>query len=159
MRRLVSLQEAQLALRAAVAGGLAAWCAIALALPHPIYAFIAAVIVTDLSPAKSRQMGGRRLIATLIGAILGTALLFLLGAGPMTVTIGVAVAMLLSYALGFGDAARVSAYLCGIVVLEHVDEPLVYAVQRFVETVLGVALAWAISGVPKLFARNQKPDA
>lgn len=121
-----------------------------LSLHHPIYAFIAAVIVTDLSPAQSRRLGLRRILATVIGAVCGAALSQLLGPGPVAVGIAVVSAMLLGTLLGAGDGARVAGYICGIVVLDHTAEPWLYATQRFVETALGVIVAWGISYVPKL---------
>jgi len=139
-----------LAFRAGVAGALATWIAMVLSLQYPIYAFIAAVIVTDLSPAQSRRLGLRRILATVIGAVCGAALSQLLGPGPVAVGIAVVVAMLLGTLLGAGDGARVAGYICGIVVLDHTAEPWLYATQRFVETALGVIVAWGISYVPKL---------
>jgi hypothetical protein len=38
---------------------------------------------------------------------------------------------------------------------DHGDEPWTYAFFRSVETVLGVAVAWSISLVPKLFGGDQ----
>jgi uncharacterized membrane protein YgaE (UPF0421/DUF939 family) len=147
---MIGVRDLQLALRVSAAGGLAAWAAWELSLKHPIYAFIAAVIVTDLSPAQSRRLGLRRIFATILGAACGAIVSAWIGSGPLPVAGGVAVAMLASYALGAGEAARVAGYICGIVVIDHVGEPVVYAAQRFVETFLGVVVAWAISFVPKL---------
>jgi uncharacterized membrane protein YccC len=45
---------------------------------------------------------------------------------------------------------KVAGYICGIVLLEHATEPHSYAFLRFLETVIGVLVAWAISYVPKL---------
>lgn len=150
MNRPVPLSALVLALRAGIAGSLATWIAMVLSLQHPIYAFIAAVIVTDLSPAQSRRLGLRRLLATVIGAVCGAALSQLLGPGPAAVGIAVVSAMLLGALLGAGDGARVAGYICGIVVLDHSAEPWLYATQRFIETAVGVIVAWGISYVPKL---------
>ena len=150
MKLPVPLSAVTLALRAGVAGSLATWIAGVFSLQHPIYAFIAAVIVTDLSPAQSRRLGLRRILATVIGAVCGAALSQLLGPGPGAVGIAVVMAMLLGALLGAGDGARVAGYICGIVVLDHAAEPWLYAAQRFIETALGVIVAWGISYVPKL---------
>lgn len=150
MRNAVQFSAIQLALRAGIAGGVATWIATRAGLEHPLYAFIAAVIVTDLSPAQSRRLGLRRILATMIGAICGAALSQLLGPGSGAVGIAVVLAMLVGSLLGTGDGARVAGYICGIVVLDHSAEPWLYAAQRFGETALGVVIAWAISFVPKL---------
>ena len=150
MRNAVQFSAIQLAFRAGIAGGVATWFATRLGLEHPLYAFIAAVIVTDLSPAQSRSLGHRRILATVIGAICGAALSQLLGPGSGAVGIAVVMAMLAGSLLGAGDGARVAGYICGIVVLDHSAEPWLYAAQRFGETALGVVVAWAISFVPKL---------
>jgi hypothetical protein len=52
--------------------------------------------------------------------------------------------------LGAGEGTRVAGFICGIVVLEHSAEPWLYGAQRFVETVLGVLVAWGVSFLPKL---------
>ena len=70
--------DIQLALRSAVAAVLSLLAALWLGLQYPIYAFIAAVIVTDLKPGMSQTLGLRRIGATLVGAICGASLTFLL---------------------------------------------------------------------------------
>jgi len=50
----------QLALRASVAAGVAIALAQLLGLSHPLYAFLAAVIVTDLAPSQSRKLALHR---------------------------------------------------------------------------------------------------
>jgi uncharacterized membrane protein YgaE (UPF0421/DUF939 family) len=147
----------QLALRAAVGAGASIAIARALKLEHPIYAFLAAVIVTDLLPSQSRHLGLRRLLATVLGAACGATLGPMLGAGPWAVGLGVMAAMLLSQFAGARDAAKVAGYICGIVVLDHSAEPWHYAFYRLIETALGVLVAWAISYVPKLI-RMEEPE-
>jgi uncharacterized membrane protein YgaE (UPF0421/DUF939 family) len=147
----------QLALRAAVGAALSIAIAQALKLEYTIYAFLAAVIVTDLLPSQSRQLGLRRLLATVLGAASGAALSPMLGGGPWAVGLGVMAAMLLSQFAWARDAAKVAGYICGIVVLDHSAEPWHYALYRLIETALGVAVAWAISYVPKLI-RMEQPE-
>jgi uncharacterized membrane protein YgaE (UPF0421/DUF939 family) len=155
MAKLVQLSAIQLALRAGVAGGLATWIALSLALQHPLYAFVAAVIATDLSAAQSRKLGLRRIFATAIGGICGAALSQLLGPGVAAVGLAVFVAMVVGSLLGAGEGTRVAGFICGIVVLEHSSEPWLYGAQRFVETALGVLVAWGVSFLPRLIDKDQ----
>lgn len=120
-----------------------------LELHYPIYAFIAAVIVTDLNPAVSQKLALRRIGATLVGAVCGASLSFLTP-GVWVVGLGILLAMLLAQLLKAGEGTRVAGYISGIVLLDHSAAPWDYALHRFLETALGVLIAWAISYVPKL---------
>ena len=142
--------SAQLSLRAAVAAILSLLLAGWLDLRYPLYAFIAAILVTDLDPAMSRRLGLRRLGATVIGACLGAVLTGLLPSNAWTIGLGALAAMLASQLLRAEDGARVAGYICGLVLLEHSFEPWTYAFHRFLETALGIIAAWAVSYVPKL---------
>ena len=147
----------QLALRAAVAAGLSIALAQILGLQYPIYAFIGAVIVTDLKPSESKRLGLRRLAATVVGAAAGALLSWFLPPNPWTIGVGVCVTMLVCELIHARDGARVAGYICGIVMLDHSAEPWAYAFFRLIETALGVSVAWAISYVPKL-VRLSDPD-
>src|SRR5882757_6451349 len=140
----------QIAVRAAVAGSLSVAIAQLFGLQYPIYAFLAAVIVTDLAPSRSRQLGLQRLVATMVGAICGAAISPLFPSGPLAIGFGVLVAMLICELLRASDGAKIAGYICGIVVLDHSTEPWHYALFRFIETALGIAVALAVSYVPKL---------
>jgi uncharacterized membrane protein YgaE (UPF0421/DUF939 family) len=146
------LPSIQLTIRASVAAILALvrW----LEFDFPIYAFIAAVITTDLDPATSRKLGLRRVFATVVGALCGAISSLVLPPGIISVGIGFFVAMLLAQVLGAGEGARVAGYICGIVLLDHSAEPWYYALHRFAETAIGVAVAWLISWIPKLVGPN-----
>jgi uncharacterized membrane protein YgaE (UPF0421/DUF939 family) len=145
----------QLAVRAAAAAGLSIAIARLLGLEYPIYSFLAAVIATDLSPSQSRQLGLRRLGATVVGAACGATLSPLLAPGAWAIAIGILVAMLISQLLQAREGAKVAGYICGIVLLDHSAEPWLYAYFRLIETGLGVAAAWMVSYVPKLIRTEQ----
>lgn len=145
----------QLALRVALAGVAAYALADLLRFKHPIYAFIAAVIVTDLSSDLSRRLGWTRLAATLVGALIGAALSQALGPGAFSLGVGVLAAMLACQVLNLSEGAKVAGYICGLILIDHRGEPWSYAVFRLLETALGVIVAWGISAVPRLIAPDK----
>src|SRR5688572_9174922 len=150
MKSIFPIASVQLALRASVAAGLALAAAQVLGLRHPLYAAIAAVIVTDLSPRESTQLGRRRLVATVVGAICGASLSMVLQPGAWAVGASILLAMLASHLVRAPEGAKVAGYISGIVVMARDVDPWFYAFFRFVETALGISIAWAISYVPKL---------
>jgi uncharacterized membrane protein YgaE (UPF0421/DUF939 family) len=121
-----------------------------LKLDYPIFAFIAAVTVTDLRPAQTRDLGLVRVMATFVGALLGATLSPLLPAEAWSVGLSVMIAILVAEVLRAREGGRVAGYICGLIVLDQNIAPWHYATFRFVETVLGVSVAWLISYVPKL---------
>ena len=149
----------QVSIRAGTAAALSVVVAYVLGLEFPLYALIAAIIVTDLSAQRTRQLGLQRLIGTIIGAALGavvsTGANHLAHVGPLVIAVGVFAAMLVSNLLGLKDAAKLAGYVCGIVLLDHNDHPWSYALYRFVETVIGIGAAVAVSVIPKLLKVDQ----
>ena len=148
----------QLAFRASVGAGIAVIIARWLGLPGPAFAMIAAVIVTDLSPAETRRRAWQRIAGTILGAAVGAALSPVAGEG-WTLVPGILAAMLACLLLGMTDAAKLAGYLCGVVLLEHSHEPWAYALVRLVETLLGIAVAVLVSMVPKLIREAPAPQA
>jgi uncharacterized membrane protein YgaE (UPF0421/DUF939 family) len=148
-----------LALRASVAAGAAIGLAYLLRLETPLFAFLAAVIVTDLTPSQSRQLGLRRLVATAVGAVCGATLSPWLASGAFAIAASILIAMLISHIVGAREGAKVAGFICGILVLEHNSEPWLSAYHRFLETALGVLVAWGVSYVPKLIRLEQSVPA
>jgi len=150
----ISVPAVQLSTRAAAAAGLAVGLAHLLGLQYPLYAMIAAVLVTDLSAARTRQLALPRLAGTVVGAAIGAALAPVLDPSVWALAVGVLVAMLASQLLRLHDAAKLAGYVCGIVLLEHREGPWSYAMDRLVETAVGIALAVLVSLVPKLITQD-----
>ena len=140
----------QLSVRAGAGAGLSAAVALQFHLKYPIYAFLAAVIVTDLSPSRTRHLGWMRLVTTMVGAGIGVLLCRVLPPGPLALGIGVLIAMQVCHFVHLQEGAKVAGYICGIVLLEYGAEAGAYAFFRLIETALGIVVAMLISYVPKL---------
>jgi uncharacterized membrane protein YgaE (UPF0421/DUF939 family) len=140
----------QLSLRASLAAGVAVAIAELFRLQYPLYAMIGAVIVSDLSPSKTRELGLQRLAGSALGAAVGAGFSQFLPAAAWAIGLSVLVAMFLSHLLHLPGAAKLSGYVCAIVLLGHSDDAWFYALHRLIETLLGVGMAVLVSFVPKL---------
>jgi uncharacterized membrane protein YccC len=156
LHRLIS--GAQLALRAALGATVSYGLASVLGLQHPMYALIAAVIVTDFLPSETTKLGFQRLVATAIGAACGAILRVALGPGLTNVGLGIFISMLACHMTPARPGAKLAGYLAALVLLDHGENPWTYGLFRFIETVLGVAVAWTLSLVPRLI-KVEEPNA
>ena len=91
--RVTMLRIVQLPLRAGLAAALSQAIAAFLGLPYPAFAMVAAILVTDLAPEQSRQLGLRRIGGTLIGAALGAVLGVLLEPHPWSIALSIVAAI------------------------------------------------------------------
>jgi uncharacterized membrane protein YgaE (UPF0421/DUF939 family) len=156
MKPLVPTSGIQLALRASVAAGLSLAIAQFLQLQFPIYALIAAIIVTDLSPSESIRLGWRRLIATVIGAVCGATLSAVFPASSWSIALSILAAMISCHLIRTPEVVRVAGFTSAIVAFSYGDGPWHYAFYRLIETGLGICVAWSVSYVPKLIQTEMK---
>jgi uncharacterized membrane protein YgaE (UPF0421/DUF939 family) len=77
----------------------------ALKLDYPIFALAAAVIATDLTPARSRELGFRRLVATAIGGLSGALAASMNLLGIWAVGPSILIAMLICQGVGAYEGA------------------------------------------------------
>jgi uncharacterized membrane protein YgaE (UPF0421/DUF939 family) len=140
----------QLALRAAVAASAAVLIAQGFGLEHPIYAMIAAVIVTDLEPARSRRLAWQRVAGTILGVAVGASLGPLVQGQTWLLALPILLSMLACGLLRLPEAAKLAGYLAGLIVLAHTPDRWAYSLERLIETFLGIGVALLVSLVPKL---------
>jgi uncharacterized membrane protein YccC len=148
------LPALQLALRAAVAAGLALAIAEALDFRYPLYVMISAVIVTDLKASETRKLALPRVVGTLAGGLLGAAINTALPTNLWTISSGILIAIFVINLISAPAAAKLGGYVCALVMMDHGDSPWSYALFRTVDTLLGVAAAIAVSFVPKLMSAD-----
>ena len=110
----------------------------------------------DSSPSKTRHLALQRMAGTLLGAMVGPDQL------PSAIGSGGSrgqhpdghAAQLRCSPAGRGQMAGV---VSGITLLAHAANPWPYAVDRLIETLLGITMAVLVSFVPKLL-RVEIPD-
>jgi uncharacterized membrane protein YgaE (UPF0421/DUF939 family) len=150
------VQSTQLAIRAAVGAIGALWIAQLLALPHPAFALISAVIVTDLQASRTRRLGGLRILATFIGSAIGAILDATLGPHPLVLASAIFIAMITCDLLRIGETAKLAGFVAALVFLAEDTSSWVYATYRLVETITGIAVAWLLALVPPLLGRRDR---
>ena len=153
----------QLSVRSALSAGIAVALAYLFKFESPIYAMIGAVIVNDLSPLTTRELGIQRVAGSVVGGVIGAVVSYFFPASAWTIGLSVFVAMFLSYVLRLQGAMKLAGYLAGIVVLEHGGDAWRYGLLRVLETFLGIGVALLVSFVPKLISmdpsKQQHPNA
>ena len=157
MLKLLQTPAIQLSVRASAAAALAYWIAELLKADYAIYALVSAVIVTDLSPAKTRKLAFGRMAGTVIGTVAGALLVRVLPPGPLSLGIVVVVSMLVACLFRLEvSATRVAGYVAAIVVVTHREDSWVYAFDRGWETLVGIGSAVLIGILPLLL--HDKPE-
>jgi uncharacterized membrane protein YgaE (UPF0421/DUF939 family) len=140
----------QLSVRTGISTALAFGLATFFQLPYPLYALISALLVTDLSPSRTRQLAFCNLAGSVLGAVVGAVCISLLPSASWSIGLGIFIALFLSHLLHVQDAAKITALVCIIVMLYHGDRPWLFSLYRLMETMLGIGIAVLASFVPKV---------
>ncbi len=144
-----------MSIRAGLSTALAFGVATFLKLPYPLYALITALLVTDLSPTKTRQLALSNLAGSVLGAVVGAVCITFLPSAAWSIGLGIFIALFLSHLLHLQEAAKITALVCVIVMLYHGDRPWLFSLYRLVETALGIGIAVLASFVPKVLPIDQ----
>lgn len=120
--------------------------------PNSLFAAIAAVICVQDTVENSLNIGINRLIGTLLGGILGVIFLYitnglhLQNVLPLVVSIGVSLIIYICNLIKKPSACSISSItLMSILVSQSYNDPLVYSIQRTIETAFGVIVAILIN--------------
>lgn len=115
--------------------------------PLPVFAAIAALLVVQPSVNQSFMKAIERSIGVIIGVVIASALGLLLGTQSWVVLLAIVVAMLVAWAFkatpGMGNQVAISAML---VLALGSDSPQ-YAVDRILETLIGVAIGIIVNAL------------
>lgn len=122
----------------------------------PVYGIIAVALVTDLTPKDTRRLGLGRIAGTVIGSVVGASLCVVLPSNPYSIGLGVVVAMFLVALTRIPAGARVAGLVCGVIMLSHDANPWRYALDRAIETTLGIVTAVGVSHLPKLLRAEEE---
>jgi Aromatic acid exporter family member 1 len=135
------------ALKVATAATLAYVMAESLRWEYPFYAVIAAIIVTGSTSGSTWSLSIQRIVGTVLGAIVGALFSTALGSTPWALELSIFSAILLSSAWKLNEAAKLVSYVSAIVILNHSQNPWIYAWGRLLETLLGISAALCVSHV------------
>lgn len=120
--------------------------------PNSLFAAIAAVICVQSTVENSLKIGINRLVGTLLGGVLSLILLYLINALdlqkflPLIVAIGVSLIIYICNLIKKPSACSISSItLMAILISQGSKDPLMYSVQRTVETAFGVIVAILIN--------------
>ncbi|TYQ30335.1 FUSC family protein [Pseudanabaena sp. UWO310] len=114
-------------------------------LEYPFYAVIAAVIVMSSTSGSTLKLGIQRIIGTFIGVIIGILFTISCGANPYSLGASIFTAMFFCSYWKLNEAAKLAAYVSAIVLLNHDRSPWLYALERFLETFIGIGIALLVN--------------
>lgn len=112
----------------------------------PSLAGIAAVSTTMPSVRKSYEVFSRRIIANTIGGLIGVIMIYTLGSDPISIGIAAIIAIAILNYLNLSDVLNLAIITMVIImVYQGNDNPIIIAVYRVLETMIGVSISFAIN--------------
>jgi len=134
-----------IAARCAMAALLAVEVSRCLGLQFPIYALISAIMVTEYHGHETRQQSVVRFIGNALGITAGGLLGTLFGGHALVIGLATFIMVLFCYFFDFAVAAKYSAFVAALTVMDHSTRPWSYGWDRLAETSLGIGFAFTMS--------------
>jgi uncharacterized membrane protein YgaE (UPF0421/DUF939 family) len=114
-------------------------------LDSPLLAVVAAIITIQPSISKSIVQGTNRALATIIGGIIGFIMVYLFGAHFIIVGLAVILAITVSIKFKLLDGIVITAITVVAVMVDVTGEPIFYALNRLIETLIGIGVGVAVN--------------
>jgi len=114
-------------------------------LHYPIYALVAAIMVTEYHGEETRKQSTTRFLGNSIGIISGGVLSSCLGGQAWVIGLVTFFMVLFCYYFGLALAAKYSAFVAALTVMDHSDKPWLYGRDRIIETLIGIGFAVLMS--------------
>lgn len=140
--------------KTAIAAALSLFAYRALRLPHGYWAPISAIIVMQSNLGRSLSESLNRVIGTAIGAVIGALFTRLLGVNGIALFVAVGVTALVCMLLRLATSMRLACVTAAIVLLINEGSAWQSGLNRFVDVVLGVIVALAVSLIWPARARD-----
>lgn len=133
-----------------------------LGLEFPIYALVAAIMVTEYHGHETRQQSVTRFIGNALGITAGGILGSFCGGHAWVIGLAAFVMVLLCYYFDLAVAAKYSAFVAALTVMDHSTRPWLYGWDRITETLIGIGFAVLMSLVipvprPKEISPSERP--
>lgn len=114
-------------------------------LPHQFLAVVGAIVSMKTSVAQSVIQGGYQIAGTIIGGIVGLALLFIFGSNPFIVGIAIIIAIVVCIQLKMQEAVVLSGVVVAAVMVGVEGDSLIYASERLLVTSLGIIVGVTVN--------------
>jgi uncharacterized membrane protein YgaE (UPF0421/DUF939 family) len=131
--------------RCALAALTSVWVSRYLGLHYPIYALVAAILVTEYHGAETRQQSLTRFLGNALGITAGAFLSTFLGGEAWVIGLAAFFMVLGCYYFDFEAAAKLSAFVAALTVMDHSGTPWLYGRDRIIETMIGIGFAVLMS--------------
>ncbi|AHF08178.1 FUSC family protein [Desulfitobacterium metallireducens] len=112
---------------------------------YPFYSAIATVIALQATMADSFKQGVNRLKGTFVGAVFGYLFALVAINNPLWIGLGIIVTFAVLNYMRWNASMQIASVVFIAITLNIMGEPLNYAFNRFIDTALGISIAFMVN--------------